>query len=270
MGVVNVTPDSFSDGGEWFEPAAAVAHGLRAARRRAPTCSTSAVSPPGPAPQRPPSEEELRRVLPVVAELAAAGRAGLGRHHARRGRRPGPAGRRQHGQRRQRRPGRPRHGRASSPTPGRRTSPCTGARTARTCSRSRRTTTWSQDVCRELTAAGRGPGGRGRPPRADRARPRVRASPSWPPTTGALLAHLDRVQALGFPVLVGTSRKSFLGRLGVPAGDPPPTGGRARRRHRGDHASSPRLAGAWGVRVHHVPSSLDALRVVARDGGQAR
>ena len=29
MGVVNVTPDSFSDGGEWFEPAAAIAHGLR-------------------------------------------------------------------------------------------------------------------------------------------------------------------------------------------------------------------------------------------------
>jgi len=27
MGVVNVTPDSFSDGGEWFEPEAAVAHG---------------------------------------------------------------------------------------------------------------------------------------------------------------------------------------------------------------------------------------------------
>ena len=29
MGVVNVTPDSFSDGGQFFEPAAAIAHGLR-------------------------------------------------------------------------------------------------------------------------------------------------------------------------------------------------------------------------------------------------
>ena len=29
MGVVNVTPDSFSDGGRWFEPAAAVAHGVQ-------------------------------------------------------------------------------------------------------------------------------------------------------------------------------------------------------------------------------------------------
>ena len=77
-----------------------------------------------------------------------------------------------------------------------------------------------------------------------------------------LLAHLDRVQALGFPVLVGTSRKSFLGRLGVPAGGPPrPAADR-------DAATAATtvvagLAGAWGVRVHHVPSSLDALRVVA-------
>jgi dihydropteroate synthase len=77
-----------------------------------------------------------------------------------------------------------------------------------------------------------------------------------------LLAHLDRVQALGFPVLVGTSRKSFLGRLGVPEGAPPRP---AAERDAATAATTviAALAGAWGVRVHHVPSSLDALRVVA-------
>ncbi|MEI2826540.1 MAG: dihydropteroate synthase [Dermatophilaceae bacterium] len=34
MGVVNVTPDSFSDGGAWLEPAAAIAHGRALLRRR--------------------------------------------------------------------------------------------------------------------------------------------------------------------------------------------------------------------------------------------
>ena len=36
MGIVNVTPDSFSDGGRYLDADAAIAHGLRAARRRAP------------------------------------------------------------------------------------------------------------------------------------------------------------------------------------------------------------------------------------------
>ena len=70
MGVVNVTPDSFSDGGRFFEPDAAVAHGL-ALVARAPTCSTSAASRPGPVPSRWPTTEELRRVVPVVEALAA-------------------------------------------------------------------------------------------------------------------------------------------------------------------------------------------------------
>ena len=70
------------------------------------------------------------------------------------------------------------------------------------------------------------------------------------------------MQALGFPVLVGTSRKSFLGRLGVSAGDPPRP---AIERDAATAATTvlAGLAGAWGVRVHHVPSSVDALRVVA-------
>jgi dihydropteroate synthase len=73
MGIVNVTPDSFSDGGRFLDPDAAVAHGL-ALVEPGPTCSTSAASPPDRA--RPVDDgEELRAVLPVVERLAA--RAGV-------------------------------------------------------------------------------------------------------------------------------------------------------------------------------------------------
>jgi dihydropteroate synthase len=68
MGVVNVTPDSFSDGGRFFEPAAAVGHGLRLAAEGADVLDVGGQSTrPGAAPVA--AEEELRRVLPVVAAL---------------------------------------------------------------------------------------------------------------------------------------------------------------------------------------------------------
>src|ERR1700729_40401 len=72
MGVVNVTPDSFSDGGAWLEPAAAVSHGLRLAAEGADIVDVGGQSTrPGAA--RVDEAEELRRIGPVVAELAAAG-----------------------------------------------------------------------------------------------------------------------------------------------------------------------------------------------------
>lgn len=72
MGVVNVTPDSFSDGGRWFEPGEAVTHGLRLAAQGADLVDVGGESTrPGAA--RPSVEEELRRVIPVVRELAASG-----------------------------------------------------------------------------------------------------------------------------------------------------------------------------------------------------
>jgi len=78
----------------------------------------------------------------------------------------------------------------------------------------------------------------------------------------SLLAHLDKVQSLGFPVLVGASRKTFLGHLGVPEG------GQPRPPDQRDLATAATtviagLAGAWGVRVHDVASNVEALRVVA-------
>jgi dihydropteroate synthase len=66
-------------------------------------------------------------------------------------------------------------------------------------------------------------------------------------------------------VLVGTSRKTFLGRLGQPeGGDPrPPLERDAATAATSLYAA---LAGVWAVRVHHVPSTLEALRVAEAIG----
>ncbi len=69
MGIVNVTPDSFSDGGRFVEPSAAVAHGIALAHQGADILDVGGESTrPGAAPV--PAAEELRRVLPVVEGLA--------------------------------------------------------------------------------------------------------------------------------------------------------------------------------------------------------
>ncbi|WP_315914515.1 dihydropteroate synthase [Arthrobacter sp. lap29] len=77
-----------------------------------------------------------------------------------------------------------------------------------------------------------------------------------------LLANLDRVTALGNKVLVGTSRKRFLGSLLTSAG-------KAAAPKERDDATSATTAlagtqGIWGVRVHDVGASLDAAKVAAR------
>jgi dihydropteroate synthase len=70
MGVVNVTPDSFSDGGLFFEPGAAVAHGLELVAEGADILDVGGESTrPGAEPVA--AAQELRRVLPVVEGLAA-------------------------------------------------------------------------------------------------------------------------------------------------------------------------------------------------------
>jgi dihydropteroate synthase len=72
MGVVNVTPDSFSDGGRYLDPRAAVEHGRRLAAEGAQILDVGGESTrPGAADV--PAAEELRRVLPVVEGLAGAG-----------------------------------------------------------------------------------------------------------------------------------------------------------------------------------------------------
>jgi dihydropteroate synthase len=72
MGVVNVTPDSFSDGGTFDDDAAAVRHARRLVDEGAAIVDVGGESTrPGAAPV--PAEEELRRVVPVVEGLAALG-----------------------------------------------------------------------------------------------------------------------------------------------------------------------------------------------------
>ena len=69
MGIVNVTPDSFSDGGKWFEPDAAVARGLELAAQGAEVLDVGGESTrPGAKPVA--EAEELRRVVPVIERLS--------------------------------------------------------------------------------------------------------------------------------------------------------------------------------------------------------
>src|SRR5438876_1956177 len=76
MGIVNVTPDSFSDGGMHTDPAAAIAHALRLIDEGADLLDIGGESTrPGADPV--PLEEELRRVVPVVTGLAKQTRVPL-------------------------------------------------------------------------------------------------------------------------------------------------------------------------------------------------
>jgi dihydropteroate synthase len=69
MGIVNVTPDSFSDGGAHFDAEAAVAQGLQLAEEGADILDIGGEST-RPGAQAVPVEEELRRVIPVIERLA--------------------------------------------------------------------------------------------------------------------------------------------------------------------------------------------------------
>ena len=74
MGIVNVTPDSFSDGGEFFDPDRAIAHGRELVGEGADLLDVGGESTrPGAAAVG--AEEELRRVAPVVEALAHDGSA---------------------------------------------------------------------------------------------------------------------------------------------------------------------------------------------------
>jgi dihydropteroate synthase len=73
MGIVNVTPDSFSDGGRWLDPEAAVAHGLRLEAEGADILDIGGEST-RPGAETVGVEEEVRRVMPVVAALARRAR----------------------------------------------------------------------------------------------------------------------------------------------------------------------------------------------------
>ena len=257
MGVVNVTPDSFSDGGQWFEPAAAIEHGRELVAQGADIVDVGGEST-RPGAQRPSVAEELRRVIPVVEALAGEGavvsvdtmRAEVAAAAVAVG------------------------ATVVNDVSGGLADPEMAAMVAeagvpfvamhwRGHSADMQSRAVYDDVVAEvvaelgaradaLVAAGM---------RADR----IVLDPGFgfAKLTGhnwSLLRGLDRVLELDHPVLVGTSRKAFLGRLGIaPGEDPrPPLDRDVATAATSMHAA--RL-GAWGVRVHHVPSTLDAMRV---------
>ena len=80
-----------------------------------------------------------------------------------------------------------------------------------------------------------------------------------------LTRHLDELIALGYPVLFAASRKSYLGRLlAGPDGEPRPVGARAAATLATSVLAF--AAGAWGVRVHDVEATVDALAVWRASG----
>jgi len=72
MGIINVTPDSFSDGGQYFDPAIAIQAGQDMAQAGADIIDVGGVST-RPGASEPSEAEELARVLPVIEALASAG-----------------------------------------------------------------------------------------------------------------------------------------------------------------------------------------------------
>ena len=259
MGVLNVTPDSFSDGGRHDTLEAAVAHGLHMAAGGADYVDVGGEST-RPGADRVTSEEECRRVLPVVARLARLGiavsidttrasvataalAAGAVMVNDVSGGLADPAMARVVAE-----AGVPwvlMHRRGNS------RDMYAEARYDDVVADVRR------ELCRRVDAA----------LAAGVAAERIVVDPGLgfakqPEHDLALLAGLDRIAELGFPVLVGASRKRFLGAvLAAPDGSPRPPD----RRDRATLATSvlAARAGAWGVRVHDVAGSADAVRVVA-------
>ncbi len=259
MGVVNVTPDSFSDGGRYDRTAAAVAHGELMWESGADYVDVGGEST-RPGAERVPAAEELRRVVPVVERLAAAGVAvSVDTTRAAVAEAAVAAG-----------------AVLVNDVSGGLADPAmaavvAGARVpwvlnhSRGTSRDMYSAAVYGDVVREVAEelrmrvddaveAGVAPDRLVLDPGLGFAK---RAEHNW-----TLLARLDELLQLGFPVLVGASRKRFL--AGVLAGGR--SDGPARLRDAATVATTvlAAQAGAWGVRVHDVAASADAVRVVAR------
>ena len=259
MGVLNVTPDSFSDGGCFADTASAVAHGLAMAAGGADYVDVGGEST-RPGADRVDADEECRRVLPVVAELAGAGvRVSVDTTRAEVAEAALGAG-----------------AELVNDVSGGLADPSMAPLVAdagvpwvlmhwRGHSREMHAAASYGDVvtevCAELTArvedvvaAGVRPDRLVLDPGLGFAK---RAEHNW-----ALLAGLDRLVGLGLPVLVGASRKSFLGRLLAT-----PDGALRPAEQRDDATLATTVlaaeAGVWGVRVHDAAASADAVRTVA-------
>jgi dihydropteroate synthase len=259
MGVVNVTPDSFSDGGLWLDPAAAVAHGRALVEEGADLLDVGGEST-RPGAHRVDTAEELRRVIPVVRALATKGAVvSIDTMRAQVAAAALDAGAQVvndvSG-------GQADAGMASLVA---RTGACYIAMHWRGHSTAMDSLAVYEDVVTEvraelaerldaLTASGVDPRQIILDPGLGFAKT---AEHNW-----RLLGELDALAELGRPLLVGTSRKRFLGSLlAAPDGAPRPAADR-------DDATAATTAlaaakGARAVRVHAVRASADAVRVVA-------
>ena len=224
MGVLNVTPDSFSDGGRFLDPDPAVAHGSALHAAGADLVDVGGEST-RPGADRVDADEELRRVLPVVRDLAADGvPVSIDTTRAEVAEAALEAGADDR-QRRERRAGRPGDG------PGRRggrraVDPHALARPQRPDAVAGRLRRRGRRGARRAGGAGGRRGAGRRRPGPDRARPRPGVRQDGRAQLGAAGA-AGRLLALGFPVLVGASRKRFLGELLAGAdGAPRPPDGR--------------------------------------------
>lgn len=262
MGVVNVTPDSFSDGGRWADPEGAIAHGRQLLADGADILDIGGEST-RPGATRPLVEEELSRVVPVITALAADGAVvSVDTMRAEVASEAVAAG-----------------ATVVNDVSGGLADPemlATVAGTGATYVAMH----WRAHSDRmQEHAVYDAPGGVVAAVRAELAA-RVEAmleagidadrivldpglgfakvaAHNW-----ELLRHLDQVQSLGHRVLVGASRKAFLGSLlAGPDGSGRPVDGR----EQAGVALTVLLAGrgVWGLRVHDVRAHRDALRVVA-------
>ncbi|CCG01534.1 dihydropteroate synthase [Blastococcus saxobsidens] len=258
MGVLNVTPDSFSDGGCFADAATAIAHGMAMHAAGADYVDVGGEST-RPGADRVDATEECRRVLPVIRELSAAGvRTSVDTTRAEVAEAALDAG-----------------AVLVNDVSGGLADEGMAKLVAETGApwvlmhwrgHSREMYAAAQygdvvtEVCAELTARAEDVVAAGVRPEQLVLDPGLgfakRPEHNW-----ALLAGLDRVVALGLPVLVGASRKSFLGRLlAGPDGTPRP----AEQRDDASLATTVLAAeaGAWGVRVHDAAASVDAVRTL--------
>jgi dihydropteroate synthase len=260
MGVLNVTPDSFSDGGRYLDPAVAVAHGRALVADGADLVDVGGEST-RPGATRPSPEEELDRVLPVVRALAMAGvlvsvdtmRASVASAAVEAGAvlvndvSGGLADE------------------AMLSTVAALDAPYVLMHWRAHSTQMQRFTDYGDvvgDVSAEL---------RERLDAAERAgmRPeRIAVDPGIGFSKTAdqnwdVLAGMERLHELGHPVLIATSRKRFLGALlADAAGELRPTD----LREDGTTATSTlaAAAGAWCIRTHTVRATLDAVKVAQR------
>ncbi|MEN0086442.1 MAG: dihydropteroate synthase [Leifsonia sp.] len=254
MGVLNVTPDSFSDGGLWLEPDAAIAHGLELVAQGADLVDVGGEST-RPGALRVEPDEERKRVVPVIRELASRGVTvsvdTLNASTARAAVEAGAAiindvsG-----------------GLADAGMPDAVLD--TGAQYVVMHWRGRLDAGDSRAVYRHTVAEVRAELSarvtdllqRGVDPAKLILDPGLgfskNAGHNW-----QVLAGLHEIETLGYPVLIGASRKRFLGAL-LPEGAPVED----RDAPTAVISALAAQAGAWAVRVHDVPSTRIALDVV--------